>query len=373
MSRLVVLDLAQFMRSPAGGSAIRRRWLDGLARLAPLHARVVASGFPAALPAPAAVAEALAALPRGKADVVVLGQPGAVAACAAWVEACGGRGVQFHTAGPGPDVPARAWVAMLGPPWIDAAVEAAAGRGVRVAVATGRVGGEPIEPPPRGTWIDDPHAGDARLGALGAASMVVAGAAGVDVRAALGGAAELLGLADGPPGLDNVAWSLARALRLLDVDLGRDSVVHVAGEGRLRAFARWAAAVQVGTLGALRRDGSGRALPAAVEAGDEEWLEVLVRGPRSRVVLAWTVDGGAGEGVSAAWLGCTAEAGQVVIRVRLASLEPAAVGAAMALWVRACACLALLEESEAQPLGAVGRLYDAMERGLAAAAPGAVD
>ncbi len=350
------------MRSPAGGSAIRRRWLDGLARLAPLHGRVLVGGFPAPLPALATVEAAAGRLPRGKGSIFVLGQPGAVGACTAWIDACGGTGVEVFTSAAGTEVPARGWVALLGPPWIDAAIEGAVARGVKVAVATGRVGGEAIEPPPRGSWIDDAHAGDARLGALGTASLVVAQAAGLDVGAALAGAAEVLTQANGPPGIDNPAWSLARALRILDSDLGRDSVVHVAGEGRLVALAAWAARVQVGTLGALRRDGSGRALPGAVEAGDEEWLEALVHGPRSRVLVVWERENSPLEAVSRPWVACAAEAGQVVLRVRLAGLEPGAVGAAMALWVRACACLALLEESEAVPLSAVGRLYDAMER-----------
>ena len=53
----------------------------------------------------------------------------------------------------------------------------------------------------------------------------------------------------------------------------------------------------------------------------------------------------------------------MVLRVRLGALDAASVGAAMTLWLRAMACLALLEESEAVPLLSVARLYDAMEAG----------
>ncbi len=370
MSRRVVIDLAQFMRSPAGGSALRRRWLDGLARLAPLHARAVAGSFPPALPTAEALAAASAdlakgAFGKGKGGLAVLGQPGALGSLRAWIDACGGEGIRLHASPPAGD-PAKTWLALLGPPWIDAAVENAAATGTRVAVATGRVDGEPIEPPARGTWIDDAHAGDARLGALGLSTLAALGAAGVDVTAALAGASEVRAQIDGPPGVDNPGWSLARALRLCETDLGRDSVIHVAGEGRLVALAEWAARVQVATVGNLRRDGTGRALPAVAEAGDEEWLEALVHGPRSRVIVAWTAGPDHPGTVAAPWLACAAEAGQVVLRVRLGALDAASMGAAMALWLRAMACLALLEESEAVPLLAVARLYDAMEAGAPA-------
>ncbi len=367
MSRRVVIDLAQFMRSPAGGSALRRRWLDGLARLAPLHARAVAGDFPPRLPSAEALAEATAALAKGafgkgKAGIAVLGQPGALGSLRAWLAACGGEGIRLHAAPP-EDEAAKTWLALLGPPWIDAAVERAAERGVRVAVATGRVDGETIEPPSKGVWIDDAHAGDARLGALGLATLATLGAAGIDVAGALVGASEVRAQIDGPPGVDNPAWSLARALRLCETDLGRDSVIHVAGEGRLVALAAWAARVQVATVGTLRRDGTGRALPAVAEAGDEEWLESLVHGPRARVIVAWTAGPDVHGGVAAPWIACATEAGQVVLRVRLGALDAASVGAAMTLWLRAMACLALLEESEAVPLLSVARLYDAMEAG----------
>ncbi|MBM4393023.1 MAG: hypothetical protein FJ090_18000 [Deltaproteobacteria bacterium] len=374
MSRRVVIDLSQFMRSPAGGSAIRRRWLDGLARLAPLHARAVAGNFPPELPGAEALAAASAELARGsfgkgKGGLAVLGQPGALGSLRAWLDACAGEGIRLHASAPVAD-PAKTWLALLGPPWIDTAVETASAHGTRVAVATGRVDGEPIEPPPRGLWIDDAHAGDARLGALGLATLAAIGAAGIDVNAALAGAREVRAQVDGPPGIDNPGWSLARALRLCETELGRDSVIHVAGEGRLAGLAEWAARVQAATVGRLRRDGTGRALPAVAEAGDEEWLEAVAHGPRSRVIVAWIAGPDLPGGAAAPWVACAAESGQVVLRVRLGALDAGSVGAAMALWLRAMACLALLEESEAMPLSAVGRLYDAME---ADGAAGAID
>jgi hypothetical protein len=180
----------------------------------------------------------------------------------------------------------------------------------------------------------------------------VATLAGVDTAGAVAGAREVLAGADAAAGIDNAPWSLARGLRLAQVELGRDAVVHVAGDARLAAFAEWACRTQAATLaGGDASTSPARALPSTMVAGDEEWIEALARGSRDRVVLLWRAQDA--PGVADALARFAGSAGQLVIRVQLPSADARWVGAACALWLRAVACLALLEDRQPGPLRAL--------------------
>lgn len=351
MGRPAVVDLAGLLRSHAGGSAIRRRWHDGVVHLAPLHTQLRAAGFPAALPDIAKLAPTINAVGRARGELAVIGQPGVVGAVRAWNEAVGaGEGVRYVSSPP-TRLEVKRVFAFLGPAWVESLVEQAIEQGARVAVCGVAEGDEQVEPPPKGWFVADNLAGDGRLGSLSAGVLTAAGVCGVNIEEALAGASETLTVLDGPAGTDNPGWSLARAIRLAAQELGRDSVVHVAGNSALLSFASWAARVHAGTV--VGEGGGGhlaaRPLPAVVESGDEEWLEALVSGSRNRLLICWEPGH---EPALEPWMQFVLSSGQAAIRIRIPAVDAYGVGSAMALWLRTVACLSLLEDRELRGLTA---------------------
>lgn len=357
-----MVDLAGLMRSHAGGSAVRRKWHDGVSSLAPLHARVKTLGFPGTLPNLVDVSERIAKIGKVRGALAVIGQPGAIGAVRAWADLGeSGEGIRFVT-GPGRGIAETRVFAFLGPAWVEQAVETAITAGAKVAVCGVAEAGEVVEAPPKGWFVADPLAGDGRNGILSTGVLVAAGLAGIDVQAGLTGAADMIRVLDGPPGSDNPAWSLARAIRLAEVELGRDSVVHVAGQAGLVGVANWAARTQAATAVGGRGDRVvSRTLPAVVQAGDEEWLEALASGARNRLLVLWE---GSADATSDSWTQFVLASGQAAVRVRLPGLDAYASGSASALWLRTVACLALLEERQPAPLEAA-LAWHASERALA--------
>ncbi len=332
MARSVIVDLGGLFRG--SGSLLRRRWGD-VGALTPRFARVRAEGWPGPLPALEPVNEAVAAF-EGAAEVRLYGQPGAVRAANLWAPALSRPipGVDSPSAAPGPAV------ALVGPAWVDEAVDALVSAGHRVAVACKRpASGEAIDPPSGGRWIEDAWAGEGTRGPLGAGVLTAAALSGLDVAAALDGAAAMSTLCDGPLA-DNPAWSLARGLRLLASERARDSVVHVAGGAELLPLAEWAARAQAVRLAPASVVAPARPAPVAVRADDEDWATFLRAGGPERVVVSWS---GPGD-TSGGWIDAAEEVGLSVIRLRLPGVDAASLGGAVMLWLRALGALAALEE-----------------------------
>ena len=361
VGRPAVVDLGGLMRSHAGGSVVRRKWHDGVSALAPLHTQVKSSGFPGALPEAGIVRGIVDAIAKVRGPLAVVGQPGAIGAIRTWVDAAGrGEGIHLVSA-PGRAISENRVFAFLGPAWVERAVETAIDAGARVAVCGLADENEVVEPPPRGWFVADPMAGDGRVGVLSLGTLCAAGLAGVDIVAGLAGAGEMVRVVDGPPGNENPAWSLARAVRLAEVELGRDSVVHVAGNAALVSLAQWAARTQAASaVGGKGNRVVSRTLPAVVQAGDEEWLEALAAGSRNRLLVVW--DAGS-DPTCDSWMQFALSSGQAAVRVRLSGLDSYALGSATALWLRAVACLALLEERVPVAMGAA-TAWHASERSL---------
>lgn len=153
MHRSVKVDLARVFRDEVPGGLPRRRLQDGLARLRTVQEAL--AGAPSLAPAPTAesIAVVAGALRARAARLVVAGQPGAVEAARVLVDVLAPGAPVDGLATPEPDdLPGageggRAWVAVLGPVWVEALVDAAAARGEPVVVVgTPAPDGEPVEP-----------------------------------------------------------------------------------------------------------------------------------------------------------------------------------------------------------------------------------
>ncbi len=319
MGRGVVVGLGGVFLASA---VVRRRWAD-VAALAPLATRLRESAWLSPLPSAEVVQAAIIAL--GGLPGRLVGQPGALAAARAWGRALG---VSVGE-GEGP------LVALLGTNAVEATIDEAVAAGKRVGVACGAEGGEAVEPPPGGVWIEDPWAGEGTRGVLGAGVLVAAGLSGVDVRAALVGA-EAMREACQAPITENPAWSLARALRGLAQESRIDVIAHVAGEPALAAFAAWAARAQATMLAAPSPAHPARPLPIHLLEGDQEWMHAVGQG-RDRVLLVWET--GTGPLPRA-----THDGGLIRLRVQLPGLDAEALGGAFFLWLRALEFLAALED-----------------------------
>lgn len=314
--RGVVVGLTGLFRAHA---AARRRWSD-VAALAPVVARERQSTWLEPLPSLEGIAAAAGAI-GGPARLEA--HPGVRAAAAAWAVPLG----------LGLDGEAR--VAILGPDAVESEVDAAVAEARRVAVVCPDDGEGPVEPPPGGVWIADPWAGEGARGVLGAGILTALALAGMDVAAALGGAAAMAEACRSAVA-ENPAWSLARALRLCAQDLARDAVVHVAAEPALLPLAAWAARAQAGVLAAPSAVGPARPLPVAVDGEDEDWAQVVLAS-RDTVVVVWEVGGGRAAHRYA-------EAGVPILRITLPGLDAEALGGAFRLWLGTLAALARLEE-----------------------------
>ncbi len=337
MSRTVTLDLSECFRGSA--PALRRKWGD-LGGLASLNRRIRDGSWSMDLPTDERVVAAVEHLRRGsKGSPAFAGQPGSLAGARLWVDALG---LDLALVSPGGDIPAAttALVVQLGTPAVEALVDVAIERGIRVAVACSSDEGQPVQPPEGGVWVEDPWGAEGGRGAIGTGVLVAGALAGLDVSAALSGARWMFQVSDGPVG-ESVCWSLARVLRLLSVEGGRDAIIHIAGSAPLLALATWAAATQAETLAGISLHTPTRPLPAVVLAGDVGWKAAIASAPRERVALVWEVVGGAGE---ADWIAALLDAGVPVLRVRLHARDAESVGACVPLWLRALECLAAMEE-----------------------------
>lgn len=344
MSRNVTIDLTECFR---GSTPALRRKLGDFGGLASLNRRFRDAPWSLDLPTAEQVAASAAYLSGGgKGRPAFGGQPGALAGARLWVKALG---LDLALLSPEDALPpaTAALVVQLGTPAIEALVDRAVERGIRVAVACASDNGQPVAPPDGGVWVDDPWGAEGGRGALGSGVLVACALAGLDVSGALSGARWMFQASDGPVA-ESVCWSLARALRLLSVEGGRDAIIHIAGGAPLFALAAWAASTQAESLAGISLHSPTRPLPAVVLAGDVGWKGAITSAPRERVALVW--ESAMGED-GAHWIAALVDAGVPVIRVRLPSRDAETVGACVALWLRALECLAAMEERGGESAG----------------------
>jgi hypothetical protein len=273
---------------------------------------------------------------RGRADrLVVVAQPGAARALAAWGPL---RDVRMHTsAAELSPAPGDAVIALLGPAWVAAQATAIEERGGTALIVAGDGGGEPGDPPSGGWWVEDRWAGDGRFGALGPASAFVAGFGGVEIGRALSAAARMEEACAG--GLrESPAWSLALAAALAARDLERTASCHWVDDAALSGLAEWAvrcwgASGVAGGDGLRRRHG---AVGAAGLVGDEEFMAEMLGCAGDHWGVLWqSGQDGAAELLAETWC---AE-GHPLARIRLSAEDAASRGAALALVRAVSACL----------------------------------
>lgn len=375
MQRRVVVSLARLFRDEVPGALPRGRLNDGLPRLKGVHARLTREP-PEPLPSLERVLAAVTWLQARAEVIVVVGQPGALLAVRAWLDALapgalvrfvGGPDAELLDAGRG-----VALVALVGPDWVDAAVEAAvaAGRPVVVAGPTpdDLEDGEVVDPPSGGLWLDDPHAGDGRFGILGAAALVIAGFAGIDVAALIDGADEMLVACTKPALTENPAYSYALGCIYAERELGLRVPAHVTSNPRLETFVVWAARTWATTMtgassvAGLRARSGGA--PLAGLLGDEELTELLLEGPREFLLTTWE------HGPSAhddALLAVSRD--RPSVRILLFGGDARAMGAAAALMCRAAIAGGLLTDRDPRTLVSLSRWREAVMPAVDAGEP----
>ena len=384
MVRNVVVEITHLLRKQGAGLG-RKRLLSGLSRLRDAHDVLVRGAEAGRWPhlvlpdaEQVASAHAIAAALHARAPrLAVVGQPGAVAALRAITEALGVRAPHWVTSPdaatvPGLDGPDVAWLVLEGPAWVDHVAEWAVSSGRVVAVA----GAGAHEAPPEGWWISDPVAGDGRFGGLGLAGIVCAAWAGVDVGALLAGARDMAAACTRPALFENPAYTLALSTIFVERDLGISVVAHLATSGRMEAFCSWIVrmwgAVLADTVtveGVVRHTGSAG---VAGVVGDEELLQVLLVGPRDKLVAIWDVsDGVQGRGAEE----CVAQVNAFQdlvnrenlanLRVRLPGLDARTLGAAVLLAQHAAVSASLFLDLDPLGLSAVTAWYAALERARA--------
>ena len=367
MHRRVVVSLARLFRDEVPGALPRGRLNDGLPRLKTIRAhmhkdRPQTSG----LPDVGRVLEAAGWL-RSQAQVlVVAGQPGALLAARVWVDALAPGALVRFVGAPDADLleggSGVALLALLGPEWVDDAVEAAVAAGRAVLVAgpppEDLEEGEVIEPPPGGHWLDDPYAGDGRFGALGASSMVIAAFAGVDVAGVVEGAAEMQSACARPALTENPAYSYALACVYAERDLGLRGAAHVTSSAKLETFVGWAARTWASTMTGATAVGTLRSRAGAAPLfgliGDEELTEMLFEGPREFLVTTWEPNASAHD---AALLSLTRD--RPSIRVHLHDVDARSLGAAAALVCRAAVIGALFTDRNPRTLASLSAWREA--------------
>lgn len=384
MVRNVVVEITHLLRKQGAGIG-RKRLLSGLSRLRDAHdvlVRGAADGRWPHLNLPdaeqvAGVSEIAAGLRARAPRLAVVGQPGAVAALRAVTEALGVRVPHWVTSPdaasvPGLDSADVAWLVLEGPAWVDQVAEWAVASGRVVAVAG--AGTHPA--PPHGWWISDPVAGDGRFGGLGLAGLVCAAWAGVDVDGLLGGARDMVAACARPALFENPAYTLALSTIFVERDLGISTVAHLATSGRMEAFSAWLVrmwgAVLTDTVtidGVVRHTGTAG---VAGVVGDEELLQVLLVGPKDKLVAIWDVSEGdhgpgAREGVAQvnAFQDLVNRENLANLRVRLPGLDARTLGAAILLAQHAAVSASVFLDLDPLGLSAVTAWYGAVERARA--------
>lgn len=333
MSPRVTLHLAALLSERGLG---RQRLRAVLPRTREMLASSLQRSAPPPFPGVAAIEAAVGDLGLDRRPIVVAGAPGSVLAARAWVEALApGALVQFAPAPAAALEPAgrdSALVALLGPPWVEDAIDAAVSAGRPVLVAGAADVGERVDPPPGGRFLRDPWCGDGPASILGAGVLAVARAVGVDLHAARAGAEGMAAACAAPGLVDNPALSWAAAAHYAEVDRGLGGHLHLAEEPALLAFAAWAA-----TAWSLARTGARAAGPLRSRTGgpptwglcgDDELLDVFLEGPPSQLLVAW----------SASAPSPAARFAEVPHgAVELPAISPAAVAGAATLVLRAAA------------------------------------
>lgn len=381
MIRNVVLEVSHLLRKEGSGLG-RRRLLSGLGRLREVHDAVrlgAEAGRWPHLQLPddaqlAAVREIAAELRRRAPRLAVVGQPGAIAALRAIIEALGTESPRWVASPdsaslPELDSPDVAWLVLEGPAWADQVAEWAVGQGRVVVMA-----GEGVhEAPPNGWWISDPVAGDGRFGGLGAAAALCAAWAGVDIEAMHEGARDMVVACERPALFENPSYTFALTTVFLERDLGVTIPAHLATSGRLEAFTHWLVRMWGAVLadsapveGVMRHVG---AAGVCGVVGDEELIQVLLLGPRDKQVVLWDVtEGETGRGAAEASLQSRAlqtlldREAIPYLRVRLPGLDARAFGAAMFLAEHAAVAASLFLAVDPLGVAGVSAWYAALER-----------
>jgi hypothetical protein len=384
VKRNVVVELSHLLRKDGGLG--RKRLLSGLGRLRDVHEllrRGAEDGRWPHLHLPDAAAldavRATAADLRARATtLVVVGQPGALAALRAVTDAVGEGSRPRWVSTPDSahlaalDTADTAWLFLEGPAWVDRVAEWAVGNGRVVAMA----GAGEHEAPPDGWWISDPVAGDGRFGALGMASLVCAAWAGVDVDSLVGGARDMAAACERPALLENPAYTLALATVFAERDLALSIPVHLATSGRLEAFAGWLVRMWGAVLshaspvdGVVRHAGAA-GVPGVV--GDEELVQVLLVGPRDKFVTVWepavapdALGGPEAVAQGRAFQELWDRENLPSLRVRLPGSDPGAIGAAILLAEHAAVTASLYQDLDPLGLAGVTAWYGAMDRARA--------
>lgn len=379
-----MVDVAHLLRKDGGGLG-RKRMVSGLARLRDVHA-ILRTGADEgrwphlALPSEDVLASAIA-VARGFAErggeLAVVGQPGAVAAVRAVVDALGVRRPVWvdspdDTVLASLDRPDVDWLVLEGPAWADRVAEWAVGQDRRVAVA----GPGEHAAPPGGWWVSDAVAGDGRFAPFGPAAAIAASWSGVDVEELHGGARDMRAACERSALFENPAYTLALATVFAERDLAAAVPVHLVTVGRLHAFAGWITRVwgaitsdAVPGEGVVRHAGAA-GVPGVV--GDEELLQALLVGPRDKLVTLWdTTELPAGP--LASELAAQARAVRELlerenvpyVRVRLPGLDARAAGGAALLAAHAAVTAAVFQDVDPLGLGGVAAWYSTLERARA--------
>lgn len=353
--------------------------LSGLGKLRDVHARLVnedASWPHLRLPDDEALAAASSlASTLGEGPLAVVGQPSAIAAQRAVVDALGVRSPRWFSS---PDAalaaavaePGTSWVVLEGPSWVDAAAEAAVAAGNRVVVA----GPGEHEAPPEGWWLSDPVAGDGRFGGLGMAAAVTAAWAGVDVEGLHAGARDMGTACSRAALFENPAYTLALAAVYVDLDLGVGTPVHLGSTSRLLPLLHWNSRMwgavlsdAVNTGGVVRHQGQAG---VAGTVGDEELLQALLRGPRDKLVTIWDA---ADVGAFSEHAALQVRALQDLLdreriphlRVRLPGIDARTLGAAVLLAEHAAVVAGCFVDIDPLGLAGVEAWYTAVQRARA--------
>jgi len=375
-----VVEIAHLLRKENGGIG-RLRMTTGLPRLREVHERLARGRDEGRWPhlalldgdAIAAARDVAAGLRAGGMDLVVVGQPGAVGAIRAIVDALGTRSPRWLTSPDDAalaalDRPDVAWLVLEGPRWADTVAEWAVGQGRAVAV-TGP-GEHPA--PPGGWWISDPLAGDGRFAGLGAAGAVVACWAGVDIEAFVEGARDMAEACARPALFENPAYTVALTTVYAARDLYAGVPTHLVSSGRLESFSGWLVRLwgamlcdAMPEMGAVRRAG---ALGVGGVVGDEELLHALLVGPRDKLVVLWDAPAPDGPLSNESLVQVRAlrslleREGIPYLRVRLPGLDARALGASALLAAHAVTTAAIYLDIDPLALRAVEAWYGALER-----------
>lgn len=342
MQHPVVIDLAPLLHGP-GGIGTRRfhaqipRVQDAARAIADAERR-----WPHRESAASVDAAALAVLQRAR-RLRLAGPAASIGAIEAVVRGLAPDAALSVQAGPATRVLANgeALVCLEGPAWVDAAAETAVREGGRVVVAG--AGQHPA--PPRGAWISDHTAGDARACWLGSTMATLLAWAGADADAWTAGLTAGQGRCALPALYDNPGSSLAAAL-----DAVPDAVpVLLATTPELTGFVRavnrlWSSQVRGQPAGAPLAARTGM-LGIDGLAGDELLFDAVHGGPRDRLVVLW----GPRTPDAAVWETWLAREGRPHLWARSAGVDARTLGQLAAVALHAGVGLAALRGLD--PLG----------------------